>query len=58
MREDEVSQSHRDFLESLPDSLESTTVWITLCYYRSKAFQSIHSFIKYLLETSYIYMFA
>lgn len=57
MREEEVSRSHRDFLESLPHSLESTLLHgfkITLCYYRPKAFQTIHSSIKYLLETSYI----
>lgn len=55
---DDVSQSPGDFLESLPHSLEESILLslskTILCCYRHKAFQTLYSFVKYLLETSYV----
>lgn len=59
MREDEESRSHRDFLESFPHSLESTLLRvfkITLCYYRPKAFQTIHSFVHQIFIGDFLYL--
>lgn len=59
MREDEVSQSHRDFLESLLHSLESALLLvfkIALCYYRPKAFQTTHAFILQIFIGDFLYL--